>query len=85
VHERLRLHARAAAAAVFEDGGANPFLGLVADDPEVPLDRSELDALLDPARFVGRAPQQVREFLAEHVQPVLDEAGELPEARDLDV
>jgi len=85
VHERLRLHARAAATAVLEEGGANPFLGLVADDPEVPLNRSELDALLDPARFVGRAPQQVREFLAEHVQPILDEAGELPEAKDLDV
>jgi adenylosuccinate lyase len=85
VHERLRLHARAAATAVLTDGGANPFLGLVADDSEVPLDRSELDALLDPARFVGRAPQQVREFLAENVQPVLEEAGELPEAKDLDV
>ena len=85
VHERLRLHARAAATAVLTDGGANPFLGLVADDPEVPLDRSELDALLDPARFVGRAPQQVREFLSGHVQPILDEAGELPEAKDLDV
>ena len=85
VHERLRLHARAAATAVLTDGGANPFLGLVADDPEVPLDRSELDALLDPVRFVGRAPQQVREFLAEHVRPILDEAGDLPEARDLDV
>jgi adenylosuccinate lyase len=85
VHERLRLHARAAATAVLEDGGTNPFLALVADDSEVPLDRSELDALLDPARFVGRAPQQVREFLAEHVQPVLDRAGDLPEAKDLDV
>jgi adenylosuccinate lyase len=85
VHERLRLHARAAATAVLTDGSANPFLGLVADDPEVPLDRSELDALLDPVRFVGRAPQQVREFLAEHVRPILDEAGELPVARDLDV
>jgi adenylosuccinate lyase len=85
VHERLRLHARAAATAVLEDGETNPFLALVADDPEVPLDRSELDALLDPARFVGRAPQQVREFLAEHVQPVLDRAGDLPEAKDLDV
>ncbi|MBD3851074.1 MAG: adenylosuccinate lyase [Acidobacteria bacterium] len=85
VHERLRLHARVAATAVLEEGGANPFLALVADDPEVALDRSELDALLDPARFVGRAPQQVREFLAEHVQPVLDEAGDLPEAKDLDV
>ena len=85
VHERLRLHARAAATAVLNEGGANPFLALVAEDPEVPLDRTELDALLDPARFVGRAPQQVREFLAEHVQPVLDQAGELPEAKDLDV
>jgi adenylosuccinate lyase len=85
VHERLRLHARAAAKVVLEEGGANPYLGLVADDPQVPLDRAELDALLDPARFVGRAPEQVREFLAEMVQPVLEEAGELPEARDLEV
>jgi adenylosuccinate lyase len=85
LHERLRLHARAAAQAVLSDGADNPFLDLVADDSEVPMDRTELEALLDPARFVGRAPQQVREFLAEVVQPVLEEAGELPEAKDLDV
>jgi len=85
VHERLRVHARAAATTVLNEGGANPFLELVAEDPDVPLDCSELDALLDPVRFVGRAPQQVREFLAEHVQPSLDQAGELPEAKDLDV
>jgi adenylosuccinate lyase len=57
----------------------------VADDPRVPLDRGELEQLLDPVRFVGRAPQQVREFLAEHVRPVLAKVGELPEASDLDV
>ena len=85
VHERLRLHSREAAKIVLEEGGANPYLDLVAADPEVPLDRGELEALLDPARFVGRAPQQVREFLSEVVRPVLDAAGELPEARDLDV
>jgi len=85
MHERLRIHARAAATVVLEEGGANPFLEFVADDQEVPLDRSELGALIDPVRFVGRAPQQVREFLAEYVQPILDEAGELPEAKDLDV
>jgi adenylosuccinate lyase len=68
-----------------EKGGANPFLGLVAEDPEVPLDRSELDALLNPTRFVGRAPEQVREFLTEHVRPILDDAVDLPEAKDLDV
>jgi len=85
VHERLRVHARVAATTVLNEGGVNPFLGLVAEDPDVPLDCSELDALLDPVRFVGRAPQQVREFLTEHVQPILDQAGELPEAKDLDV
>ncbi len=85
VHERLRVHSRAAADRVLGEGGANPFLQLVAEDPEVPLDRTELDALLDPARFVGRAPQQVREFLAEVVRPALADAGELPEARDLEV
>jgi adenylosuccinate lyase len=84
LHERLRVHARSAGREVLE-GGDNPFLKLVADDPEVPLDRGELEALLDPARFVGRAPEQVREFLAEHARPVLEDAGELPEARDLDV
>ncbi len=85
LHERLRLHSLASAKIVLEEGGANPFLDLVAEDPDVPLDRAELEALLDPQRFVGRAPEQVREFLAEVVQPVLDAAGELPESRDLDV
>ena len=85
LHERLRLHARAAAQAVLSDGADNPFLDLVADDPEVPMDRAELEALLEPARFVGRAPEQVREFLAEVVRPILEEVGELPEAKDLDV
>jgi len=85
LHERLRVHSRKAAQAVLEEGADNPFLELVAEDPAVPLNHGELEALLDPARFVGRAPQQVREFLAEVVQPVLVEAGELPEAKDLEV
>jgi adenylosuccinate lyase len=85
VHERLRVHSRAAAQRVLEQGEANDFLDRVAADPEVPLDRAELDELMDPRRFVGRAPQQVREFLAEHVRPVLAEAEDLPAAQDLDV
>ncbi len=85
LHERLRVHARAAAQTVLAEGGDNPFISLVADDPEVPLNREELDALLVPTRFIGRAPEQVREFLAEEVRPILAEAGDLPEAKDLDV
>jgi len=85
VHERLRVHARSATTAVLVEGEPNPFLELVSDDPTVPLDRSELESLLDPSRFVGRAPQQVREYLEEYVQPLLVAAGELPEASDLEV
>ncbi len=85
LHERLRVHAREAARAILEEGRENPFLDLVASDPGVGLPRAELEALLDPARFTGRAPEQVREFLAAHVEPLLAAAGELPEARDLEV
>ncbi len=84
-HERLRLHARAATRAVLEEGAANPFLELVAADPELPLGRPELEALLDPRRFVGRAPQQVRGFLAAHVRPLLGQAGPLEPAPELEV
>jgi adenylosuccinate lyase len=85
VHERLRLHARAAAQQVLQEGGDNPFIGLVAEDQSVPLDRDELNALLTPSSFVGRAPQQVEELLSEHVRPLLADAGSLPEAADLEV
>jgi adenylosuccinate lyase len=85
LHERLRLHSRETSVAVLERGEPNPFLDLVAADPEVPLDRAELDALLDPMRFIGRAPEQVRDFLDGVVRPLLAESGELPEARDLEV
>jgi adenylosuccinate lyase len=85
LHEQLRVHSRAASQRILEDGADNDFLDRVGDDPQVPLDREELEQLLDPVRFVGRAPQQVREFLAEHVRPVLAKISELPEASDLDV
>ena len=37
----------------------------------------ELDALVDPMLFVGRAPEQVDEFIAEHIDPVLGKNKEL--------
>jgi len=84
-HERLRVHARAVTERMLAEGADNDFLERVAGDPAIPLDRVQLEALLDPHRFVGRAPQQVREFLADHVAPVLAAAGDLPEATDLEV
>ncbi len=71
LHERLRVASREAARRVKVEGEANPLLELVARDPAFSLDASTLAALLDPSRYVGRAPQQVEEFLAEVVTPWL--------------
>jgi adenylosuccinate lyase len=70
LHERIRRHSVAAAEGV-KEGGANDLVERIASDPEFPLSRGEIDETLDPSRHVGRAPQQVDEFLAEHVEPVL--------------
>ncbi len=85
IHERLRIHSRAATAAIFERGEANPFLELIAEDPEVPLEIEELTALLNPKVFVGRAPEQAKDFLKSVITPILEAAADLPQAQDLDV
>ena len=71
LHERLRVLSREAARRIKENGEANPLLDLIAGDGELGLDRAALDALLQAAAFVGRAPEQVDEFLAEVVEPWL--------------
>ncbi|MFA9444801.1 adenylosuccinate lyase [Egicoccus sp. AB-alg6-2] len=64
-HEAIKEHAVAAALAMREDGRAdNDLVERLADDPRLPLDRSELDALLaDRLGFVGAAGQQVARFV----------------------
>ncbi len=70
-HEVIRRHSIAAARSMKDEGRPNDMLERLAADPEfgVPLD--DLHATLDAERFVGRAPQQVDEFLAEVVAPIL--------------
>ena len=70
-HEVIRRHAIAAARSMKDDGRPNDMLARLAADPAfgVPLD--DLTSTLDAERFVGRAPQQVDDFLAEVVEPVL--------------
>ena len=47
-------------------------LPFIAADPEFNLTLEELQATMEPAKYVGRAPIQVEKFLANVVQPVLD-------------
>ena len=72
LHEKLRVYSREAARVVKEEGGANPLLDLICADPAFGVSRAALDAVLEPARYVGRAPQQVEEFLDDVIQPLLN-------------
>jgi len=68
LHERIRRHSQAAAAEVKQRGGQNDLLPrLAADEAFAGVD---LAAALKPSQFVGRAPQQVDEFVAEVVDPI---------------
>jgi adenylosuccinate lyase len=72
LHERLRELSVTAGRRVKELGEPNPLLELVASDESFGLDREALSSLLEPGRFVGRAPRQVEEFLLSHVRPWLE-------------
>ncbi len=69
LHERIRRHARAAGERV-RQGQDNDLLDRLRADPAFGAVAGELDALLDPARYIGRAPGQVDRFLREEVAPV---------------
>ncbi|WP_432627678.1 adenylosuccinate lyase [Brotaphodocola sp.] len=73
LHERIRQLSMEAGKNVKEKGLDNNLLELIAADPTFGMSLESLKACMEPSRYVGRAPQQVDEFLAEVIQPVLDE------------
>jgi adenylosuccinate lyase len=71
VHEAIRTHSLQAARQVKDFGERNDLIDRVrADDYFAPI-HAKIDTLLDPTTFVGRAPTQVRVFLATEVEPAL--------------
>lgn len=68
LHERIRQHSQQAAAAVKQQGEENDLLArLAADDAFAGVD---LAAACDPRKLIGRAPEQVDQFVSEVVQPI---------------
>jgi adenylosuccinate lyase len=68
LHERIRQHSQAAAQVVKNEGQPNDLLQRLRDDPA--FANVDLDAAIDVHQFVGRAPEQVDEFLTEYIEPV---------------
>ena len=77
LHERIRTLSMEAGRNVKEKGLDNNLLELIAADPAFGLSLEDLKKSMEPSLYVGRAPKQVEEFLAEVVKPVLEENREL--------
>ena len=73
LHERIRELSMEAGRNVKD----NNLLELIAADPSFNLTLEELKKTMDPKKYVGRAPQQVEEFLDEVIRPVLEENKDL--------
>jgi adenylosuccinate lyase len=76
LHERIRIHSHAAAGEL--KAGREPDLReRLAGDPAFEAVAGILDDLLDGRRYVGRAPEQVEEFLEAEVDPVLSKYADI--------
>ena len=82
VHEMIRVHSIEAARAMKDEGKDNDMLERLAADPAFPVPSADLAAVTDASRFVGRAAQQVDDFLAEVIAPILVAAGEAAPPRE---
>ncbi|XP_034180683.1 adenylosuccinate lyase isoform X3 [Osmia lignaria lignaria] len=76
-HEKIRVLSQEAGAQVKQHGLDNDLVERIRKDPYFKPILNQLKELLDPRTFVGRAPEQVTEFLQEEVHPVLENYKEL--------
>jgi adenylosuccinate lyase len=81
-HERIRQHSIAAARAMKDGAERNDMLDRLSGDTEFGVSFADLESALDPHRFVGRAPEQVDEFLDEVIDPILASAEAQNEMRE---
>ena len=77
LHEKIRQHSMAAGAVVKVEGGKNDLVDRIAADPAFMTTKEEILAILKPANFVGRAPEQTADFLSEVIKPILDKEKDL--------
>ena len=71
LHERIRVHSMAASKVIKEEGGENDLLERIAADPAFGVTLEDLESILQPEKYTGRAKEQTEEFLRDVVEPAL--------------
>ena len=77
LHEIIREYSMKAAYRVKQEGLNNNLIDLIIEDPAFKMSKEEILSIMDPKNFVGRAPEQVVEFVNETLEPAIKEYKEL--------
>ncbi|WP_123054024.1 adenylosuccinate lyase [Clostridium sp. JN-1] len=77
LHERIRQHSMQAAKVVKEEGKENDLISRIINDEFFNMTEEEILSLIDPKKFIGRAPGQVVDFIQTQIKPLLEENNEL--------
>lgn len=75
LHERIRQHSMEAGKQVKVEGKKNDLIERIAADTAFGLSLEDLQSVLEPENYVGRAPQQVEEFIGEFITPLLNSSS----------
>lgn len=85
LHEKIRVLSMEAGHTVKVEGKPNDLMERIVNDPAFNLKASDIESLLDPSLYIGRAPEQVVDFVAEEVKPVLDANQDLLDVNKVDL
>ena len=77
LHEKIRVHSMEAGKVVKLEGGENDLVDRIASDDAFPMTKEEILAVMKPENYIGRAPQQVTEFLENEIYPIIRENSSL--------
>jgi adenylosuccinate lyase len=72
IHERIRQHSISVSRRMKEEGLENDLIARITNDKEIPLSKEDLENCLEIQRYVGRAPEQLKEFLENDLSKILD-------------
>lgn len=85
LHERIRVHSMEAARRIKEEGGDCDLISRIANDSAFKMSQEDIKAVMKAENYIGRAPEQVDEFLMGHVQPALKDFNGLIGESELNV
>ena len=70
LHEAIRQHSMESAKAVKERGERNDLIERIKGDARFAAVKNNIDSILKPENFIGRAAEQVDDFISDYIDPL---------------